>query len=102
MNQPGGMFDPRSRGPRFILYIFVYLLLVVFLPFLNEITPLVIVSLLVGGPLILVLAYNGLPYKSHFTGPAKMALEIGPIFGLGVTLLGVARIVALVFGIELG
>lgn len=102
MNQPGGMFDPRSRGPRFILYIFVYLLLIVFVPALNEITPLVIVSMLVCGPLILVLAYKGLPYRSSFTGIAKMALESAPIFGLGVTLLGIVRLLALIFGWELG
>lgn len=76
-----GLFDPPSRTPRFILYIFLVLTAIVFLPGLNEVRPLVVAALLLGGPAIAFLAIRAWRTRESLATVPRLIVETGVVFG---------------------
>ncbi|GIW06296.1 MAG: hypothetical protein KatS3mg060_1101 [Dehalococcoidia bacterium] len=76
-----GLFDPSSREPRFILYIFLVLAAIVFIPGLNEIRPLVLGALLIGGPAIAYLSIRTWRSRESLAGMPRLIVETGVVFG---------------------
>ena len=77
-----GLFDPGSREPRFILYIFLVLAAIVFIPGLNEIRPLVLAALLIGGPAIAYLSVRTWRKRESLAGMPRLIVETGVVFGV--------------------
>ena len=76
-----GLFDPPSRTPRFILYIFLVLTAIVFLPGLNEVRPLVVAALPLGGPAIAFLAIRAWRTRESLATVPRLIVETGVVFG---------------------
>ncbi|MCS6801520.1 MAG: hypothetical protein RMM58_03515 [Chloroflexota bacterium] len=77
-----GLFDPGSREPRFILYIFLLLAAIVFLPGVNENRPLVLAALLIGGPAIAYLSLRTWRSRESLAGTPRLIVETGVVFGV--------------------
>lgn len=90
-----GIFDAESREPRIILYIFIALATIVFIPFFSEVRPLVQVALLTGGPAIAVLSLRSWRNRGALGDMARMTVESGVIFGILLTILGIVDVLGI-------
>ncbi|MFN8533717.1 MAG: hypothetical protein U0556_09235 [Dehalococcoidia bacterium] len=77
-----GLLDAGSREPRFILYIFLALAVIVFVPALSEIRPLVVGALLIGGPAIAILSIRTWRVRESLSGMPRLVVESGVVFGV--------------------
>jgi hypothetical protein len=77
---------------RFILYLFIVLAAVVFIPGLSDNRTVVLVTILICGPAIVVLSMRSWSDRQRLTGLGRTVVEAGPIFGTLITLLAVAEV----------
>lgn len=77
---------------RFIIYLFLVLAAVVFLPGLSDNRSLVLITILICGPAIVVLSTRSWSDRQKLTGLGRTVVEAGPVFGTLITLLAVAEV----------